>query len=117
MWMVGYHNYKKIYQIFFNKRVLNLLSYKIEFLVLKFKSHLLKPKLNLLNWIYFFKRKMKSHQQFAKKNYFCCTLILKYCRVELDNQKEIHKNLESNTHNLNVVGSNPIPVKCYKCFW
>jgi hypothetical protein len=48
MWMGGYHRYKFFNQNFFNKKVLSLMLYKIDFVVLKFKSCLLKPKLNLL---------------------------------------------------------------------
>jgi len=40
---------KNSHQHFFIKRILSLMLYKIDFLVLKFKSLLLKPKLNLLN--------------------------------------------------------------------
>jgi hypothetical protein len=36
------------------KRVLNLVLYKIEFLILKFKSYLLKPKFKILNEMIFF---------------------------------------------------------------
>jgi hypothetical protein len=50
MWVVGYHHF-----IFFPinfliiKRALSLMFYKIDFGVLKFKSPLLKAKLNSLN--------------------------------------------------------------------
>jgi hypothetical protein len=43
------------HQIVFVKRVLSLVLYKIDFLVLKFRSLLLKPKLNLLNEMTFLK--------------------------------------------------------------
>ncbi len=43
------------------KRVLNLVLYKIEFLILKFKSYLLKPKFKILNeMIFFFEHSYKS---------------------------------------------------------
>jgi len=43
MWMVGYHHFKFFpNQNFFIKRIFNLVLYKIKFLVLNFKSPLLK---------------------------------------------------------------------------
>jgi len=49
MWMVGYHHLKKNPIKFFLLKGLSLIFYKIDFLVLKLKSHLLKSKVNLLN--------------------------------------------------------------------
>ncbi len=49
MWMVGYHHFKKIPINFFIKIILNLVLYEVDFLVLKFKSPLLKPKIKLSN--------------------------------------------------------------------
>jgi len=49
MLMVGYRHLKKIPIKFFIKIILNLVFYKTNFLVLKFKSLLLKPKINLSN--------------------------------------------------------------------
>jgi hypothetical protein len=49
MWMVGYHRLKNTHQYFFIIRILNLMFYKTDFGVFKFKSPLLKSKLNLLN--------------------------------------------------------------------
>jgi len=37
------------HQFFFTKRIFSLLFYKTDFLVLKFKCPILKPKVNLLN--------------------------------------------------------------------
>jgi hypothetical protein len=50
MWMVGYHHFNFFpIKFFYIKIVISLLLYKFDFLVLKFKSPLLKPKLNLLS--------------------------------------------------------------------
>jgi hypothetical protein len=50
MWMVGYHHFKNIpIKISWLKKIFSLMFYKMDFGVLKFKSFLLKPKLNLLN--------------------------------------------------------------------
>jgi hypothetical protein len=50
MWVICYHHFKKNpIKILFIKKVLNLMFYKTDFGVLKFKNPLLKPKLNLLN--------------------------------------------------------------------
>jgi hypothetical protein len=45
------HHFILSHQIFFIKRSLSLVLYKIDFRVLKFKSLLLNPKLNLLNYM------------------------------------------------------------------
>jgi hypothetical protein len=43
---------KNSHQNFFIKGILSLVLYKIDFLVLKFESPILKPKLNLLNFFF-----------------------------------------------------------------
>jgi hypothetical protein len=55
IWMVSCHH-SQIFPInfLFIKKILNIVFYKIDFGVLKFKSLLLKLKLNLLNLIIFF---------------------------------------------------------------
>jgi hypothetical protein len=54
MWMVGYHHFNFFpHQNFLIKKILGLMLYKTDFLVLRFKSPLLKSKLNLLNFLFF----------------------------------------------------------------
>jgi hypothetical protein len=48
MWMVGYHHFKKLpINVFFIKMIFSMMLYKTNCGVLKFKSHVLKAKLNL----------------------------------------------------------------------
>jgi hypothetical protein len=49
MWILGYYHLRKFPIKFFIKTILNLVFYKTNFGLLKFKSPLLKPILNLLN--------------------------------------------------------------------
>jgi len=62
VWMVGYHHFFS-HQNLFIQKFLSLVLYKFDFLVLKFKSPLLKPKLNLLD---FFKILQHLYKSFNK---------------------------------------------------